>query len=145
MSAAVRASCCHTGRCPVWNTSPFKFSSSRPWPWISTWDFWNTGMMCWPCIALLISCNITWGFNSRHRETYNRDWRPQMCKFITKTVYLRITQCILAPCKWRNAFETAFDSYSTALTITAPWKADPCLHECSDKSLSKFTTLYWHQ
>lgn len=83
----------------------------------------------------------------------NWDWRPQMCKFITKSISLRMTHCILAPCKWRNAFGTAFDSYPTVLRIRAAWKAPPHLHECKatkifgilplsvdDNSLFCFTT-----
>ena len=60
-----------------------------------------------------------------------------MCKFITKSISLRMTHCILAPCKWKNAFGTAFDSYPTVLRIRAPCKAPPCFHEC------KATKIFW--
>lgn len=97
--------------------------------------------MCWQWITLLISCNITWVFTSRHRESLVIDWRPQMCKFITKSITLRMTHWILAPCKWRNAFGTVFDSYSTVLRIRAPWKAPPHLQECKATKIFCYQTI----
>lgn len=102
-------------------------------PGISETPEWCAGSVL-PCF----SAAILHGFSPQGTGSHgNWDWRSQMCKFITKSISLRMTHSILAPCKWKNAFGAAFDSYPTVLRIRAAWKAPSQPNEC------KAIKIFW--
>lgn len=95
-------------------------------PGISETPEWCAGSVL-PCL----STATLHGFSPQGTGSHgNWDWRSQMCKFITKSISLRMTPCILAHCKWKNAFGTAFDSYPTMLRIRAAWKPPSQPNKC---------------